>query len=711
MVKFLKRIISVFFVVVITFTTIVSPVVQAAWYNDVAYYYTQSRFGPWAMETSLQLLGLLGDVYVPEIPGIGTLAATAANKGINSFAEWLAAGHTEDELYAAEEDYVSTLPSPGVSSDGLPVYYPSGWSETGGYLSMEFFSQLCGGYSFSGYSLSDVSSSGPHLPSFQSDILYLPPGTYQVNLLSGVSLSSRYVGGYYCSSSGVPVAVISVRSAPLTLTITTSKSGFKFDSLHQWSHLTGATRDPDTGEMHPIYSGAASYCVQALSLTDPSSYSAPDASTRPSSLMQFINNYNSPDNSTNYFIGSIGEGGNVTNIYNVNLYDEGTKIFTEPVTGAQYQTTGWVYDYNTRTYQLSLASGTFYIGDTDIDRIDLTYGDDELTISYYSGGSLVTTDTYAYVIATEHQHSYTSEITTEATCTTPGMVTYTCSTCGHQYTEELPLKEHTYTTEITIDPTCTDPGEQTYTCTVCGNQYTEPIEALGHDWKLVETVPAVKDEDGNVIEYSYDLYECARCKERYMDYDQTGPPSSFEGDVVSWLDKIYNKLCEILEAITSLDISTDETEETQESWFTKLISKFGWLTSVHTIYKQLAADVVSDASTAAAVSDGTVLLADVTTGHAAVVDDSTQAVTYTAPELAISFGSSDKYGVDWENVKAIDLSWYAPYKETVDGILSGILWLSYLFLLIKRAPGIIRGSEMVTEDSIKIDLWRSKHDP
>ena len=196
-----------------------------------------------------------------------------------------------------------------------------------------------------------------------------------------------------------------------------------------------------------------------------------------------------------------------------------------------------------------------------------------------------------------------------------------------------------------------------------------------------------------------------------MDYDQTGPPSSFEGDVVSWLDKIYNKLCEILEAITSLDISTDETEETQESWFTKLISKFGWLTSVHTIYKQLAADVVSDASTAAAVSDGTVLLADVTTGHAAVVDDSTQAVTYTAPELAISFGSSDKYGVDWENVKAIDLSWYAPYKETVDGILSGILWLSYLFLLIKRAPGIIRGSEMVTEDSIKIDLWRSKHDP
>lgn len=202
--------------------------------------------------------------------------------------------------------------------------------------------------------------------------------------------------------------------------------------------------------------------------------------------MQSINNYNSPDNSTNYFIGSVGEGGNVTNIYNVNLYDETTKIFTEPVTGAQYQTTGWVYDYNTRTYQLSLASGTFLIGDADIDRIDLTYGDDELTISYYSGGSLVTTDTYAYVIATEHQHAYTSEITTEATCTTPGMVTYTCTTCGHQYTEELPLKEHTYTTEITTEPTCTDPGEQTYTCSVCGNQYTEPIEVLGHDWQPSE---------------------------------------------------------------------------------------------------------------------------------------------------------------------------------------------------------------------------------
>lgn len=514
------------------------------------------------------------------------------------------AGDAFDDAYSS---YVSTLPSPGVSSDGLPVYYPSGWSETGGYLSMEFFSQLCGGYSFSGYSLSDVSSSGPHLPSFQSDILYLPPGTYQVNLLSGVSLSSRYVGGYYCSSSGVPVAVISVRSAPLTLTITTSKSGFKFDSLHQWSHLTGATRDPDTGEMHPIYSGAASYCVQALSLTDPSSYSAPDASTRPSSLMQSINNYNSPDNSTNYFIGSIGEGGNVTNVYNVNLYDEGTKIFTEPVTGAQYQTTGWVYDYNTRTYQLSLTSGTFLIDGKDIDRIDLTYGDDELTISYYSGGSLVTTDTYAYVIATDPstcQHTFTPSILQESTCSAPGQRKYTCSICGYSYTEEIPQLDHTYTTEITTEPTCTDPGEQTYTCSVCGNQYTEPIEALGHDWLPTEVTqttyelppgtscpdcggtaltPVLSTGSGTysvtcndcgkewveqaVITYGQTTYTCSRCGETYVEAEDedSGLFEAIGNFIANGIGWVTDKLSDLINSISGInDIFSDFITDIKE---------------------------------------------------------------------------------------------------------------------------------------------------
>lgn len=197
-------------------------------------------------------------------------------------------------------------------------------------------------------------------------------------------------------------------------------------------------------------------------------------------------------------------------------------------------------------------------------------------------------------------------------------------------------------------------------------------------------------------------------------------PGTDDGSGWAWLQgawtEMMDKLTGILEAITDMELSPEinvdvevggEEEVTQESWFSELLTKFAFITSVHDIYTQLVADVTSDAATAAAVADGAVMLADVTSGHAAI-DGST---SYTAPELAISFGSSDKYGVDWAGIRPLNLSWYAPHKETVDGILSGILWLSYLFLLIKRAPGIIRGAEMVTEDRIKIYDWHMRNDP
>lgn len=40
-----------------------------------------------------------------------------------------------------------------------------------------------------------------------------------------------------------------------------------------------------------------------------------------------------------------------------------------------------------------------------------------------------------------HTHSYTSKITTAATCTAPGIKTFTCS-CGDKYTEEIPALGH-----------------------------------------------------------------------------------------------------------------------------------------------------------------------------------------------------------------------------------------------------------------------------
>lgn len=44
---------------------------------------------------------------------------------------------------------------------------------------------------------------------------------------------------------------------------------------------------------------------------------------------------------------------------------------------------------------------------------------------------------------TEHTHSYTSKVTTAATCTSAGVKTYTCS-CGHSYTESIAALGHSY---------------------------------------------------------------------------------------------------------------------------------------------------------------------------------------------------------------------------------------------------------------------------
>ena len=238
-----------------------------------------------------------------------------------------------------------------------------------------------------------------------------------------------------------------------------------------------------SGTIGPIYVK----CIPS----DPA-VSAPPSSSRISDLMQTIADFFSPDRIKNFVLGKTDSSGNITNIYNTtNIFSESTKIFTEPVTGTQYQCKSWAYDYTNRVYDLTLESGTFYVDGKDIDFIDLTYGENALQIRYFSSGALVSSEKFAYVTATNPN---------------PGQ-------CAHEYENA-----------VTTEPTCTTTGVRTYTCTICGHTYTETISALGHDWRKVRSVDATFNEDGSVDEYGYILYECARCKEQYKDYATTGPP-------------------------------------------------------------------------------------------------------------------------------------------------------------------------------------------
>lgn len=78
------------------------------------------------------------------------------------------------------------------------------------------------------------------------------------------------------------------------------------------------------------------------------------------------------------------------------------------------------------------------------------------------------------------EHIYEGVVTTEATCQTSGVKTYTCSLCGDSYTESIPETQHRYQSEIVKAATCTTAGQRKYTCSICGDSYTESIEICEH---------------------------------------------------------------------------------------------------------------------------------------------------------------------------------------------------------------------------------------
>lgn len=157
------------------------------------------------------------------------------------------------------------------------------------------------------------------------------------------------------------------------------------------------------------------------------------------------------------------------------IVNENDNSVYNPVTNTTTDISGWSYDYSTRTYDLSTTTG---------DTITVTYGDENITIN--EGG-----ETYNVYYVTQYQ--------------------------------EPPAHVHNYVGTVTTQPTCTTTGVKTYTCAADGDTYTETVPALGHDWQIKTQVQTEYDHEGVLVQQGYTIYKCSRCGEEYRSDDSVNP--------------------------------------------------------------------------------------------------------------------------------------------------------------------------------------------
>ena len=112
----------------------------------------------------------------------------------------------------------------------------------------------------------------------------------------------------------------------------------------------------------------------------------------------------------------------------------------------------------------------------------------------------------------EHQHSYTSSVTTPATCSNPGVETFTCS-CGYAYTQIIPATgDHDWQVLQVYPNSCESDGYTVYECSVCHEQKQgDWTPKRDHKYEAVETVEATCTTDG------YQIMQCSYCGDRYTD--------------------------------------------------------------------------------------------------------------------------------------------------------------------------------------------------
>lgn len=326
----MKRIIALFSIIVILFSTVFCPMASANVITD----YSQSNFAQTLVSIVLTSAG--GTIGGP----LGAVGGLLASAGFSDLASWYAAGHTDTELYSAYASEVSTIQSDlGTTTVGnncfyLPVmvtaidnWYNDGSQQWTASFDSNKFSAL--GVMYGTYSQVYVHCDGALVVPVSGYYALQTPWTGT----GGVSMTTRY--------------------------------GFNGQSRNHYS--AGATLKAYSDNKAYLlfygnsYDNSCSLSGSVYYKVEPDNY---DINT-------FTTNYGGSSGRAGVLTGSYSSGD--TYYENTTIVNETEKTFYDPTTGTTTAYDHFVYDYATRTYTLYDASGNVIAV--------ITYGDEQLTIS------------------------------------------------------------------------------------------------------------------------------------------------------------------------------------------------------------------------------------------------------------------------------------------------------------------------------------------
>ncbi|MBE5884116.1 MAG: hypothetical protein E7291_06840 [Lachnospiraceae bacterium] len=172
--------------------------------------------------------------------------------------------------------------------------------------------------------------------------------------------------------------------------------------------------------------------------------------------------------------------------------------------------------------------------------------------------------------APAHTHSWSSEVTKEATCMEKGEIKYTCAGCGESYTDGTPLTDHNFEATSETTATCVAPASVTFTCTVCEEILIEEKEGLAEHIYIAtnDSFEATCEEAGHMV------YVCNVCEDSYEetpealghDWSDEYSVDTKAGCTTEGMKSIHCKRCDIVKedsevAIEPMGHSENETHQ------------------------------------------------------------------------------------------------------------------------------------------------------